>query len=277
MAALQAPGVRRPGRLDCRWRSRPVGCVRRGAAATNGRPAADACLRPFRIGLVEGGAQPLADRRQLVDDRLGPVEVGAPPLERPAARRIGGDVAQVRGLVGELDQRGAACSCAAHARSAGACARACRAGCRRSPRARCRRPWRRTSRRISSKVVSVSSTVSCSTAAIRVLVSTMPPFDRQRPCQGDRMVDVRAGLDVLAPLLAMLVRGEGQGLEELRFDRRPFHRPTFLPGADPIVPFVCGRFGQSCGAAGRRRPTERRNNGAPTLPLLQKTAPGGIE
>jgi hypothetical protein len=58
--------------------------------------------------------------------------------------------------------------------------------------------------------VSVSSTVSWSTAAISVLVSTIPPFDREGSRQGDRMVDVRARLDVLAPLLAMLVRGEGQ-------------------------------------------------------------------
>jgi hypothetical protein len=137
----------------------------RGRGATNGSiGAANACLRPFRIRLVEGGAQPLADRRQLVDHRLGPVEVGAPPLQRPAARRIRGDVAQVRGLVGELDQRARAGSCAAHARSAA---------------------------RLRSGLSSVLSSVTSRTAAATVAPNSAPDLLEGRVGVLDRVVEHR--------------------------------------------------------------------------------------
>jgi hypothetical protein len=79
-------------------------------------------------------------------------------------------------------------------------------------------------RRISSKVVSVSSTVSWSTAAISVRVSTIPPSTARVRARAIGWLMYGLASTSLLPLLAVLVRGEGQGLEELRFDRRPFHR-----------------------------------------------------
>jgi hypothetical protein len=62
--------------------------------------------------------------------------------------------------------------------------------------------------------------VSCSSAAQITVGSCTPPSSPEHVGERDRVVDVGRGLGILAPLVAMLVGGELQGVEDLAERRR---------------------------------------------------------
>ena len=151
---------------------------------------------------------------QSIDHALRPFEVLGAGAARPVGRRIVGHVAHIADLVRQLDQlrpvgqvrRVLDLQLLAPLARQRLVVGALRGRCRRSSL-----PKRASS---SSNVVCVSSTVSCRIAAHSTAMSVDAALVDEHVGERDRMIDVGRRGDVLAPLVAMLVRGEGERIDE---------------------------------------------------------------